>query len=65
MFFLNHVEMQIIMCYFLFNFIFCLFLFGHTTRLEASLFPDQGLNPGHGSESSESRALGHQRTRSC
>ena len=65
MFFLNHVEMQMIMCYFLLNFIFCLFLFGHTTRLEASLFPDQGLNPGHCSESSESRALGHQRTPSC
>ena len=30
------------------------FFFGHTMRLAGSQFPDQGLNPGHGSESAES-----------
>ena len=30
------------------------FFFGHTARLAGSQFPDQGLNPGHGSESLES-----------
>ena len=32
--------------------VFC--LFGHATWLVGSQFPDQGLNLGHGSESSES-----------
>ena len=31
-----------------------IFYFGHTTQLAGSQFPDQGLNPDHGSESPES-----------
>ena len=30
------------------------YLFGRAMQLVGSYFPDQGLNPGHGSESSES-----------
>ena len=33
---------------------FYLFIFGHTAWHVGSQFPDQGLNPGHGSESLES-----------
>ena len=38
------------------------FFFGCTTRLAGSQFPHQGLNPGPGSESSESQPPGHQGT---
>ena len=34
--------------------LFCNFFFGLTAQLAGSQFPDQGLNPGHGSESLES-----------
>ena len=38
---------------------FFFFFFGDATRLAGSQFPDQGLNPGHSSESLATR-LGHQ-----
>ena len=31
-----------------------IYFFGHAARLTGSYFPDQGLNPGPGSESAES-----------
>ena len=39
-----------------------LFFFGHVMCLAGSQFPDQGLNPSHRSESSESYPLGYQGT---
>ena len=36
--------------------------FDHVTWLAGSQFPDQGLNPSHGSESPKSYSLGHQET---
>ena len=42
----------------------CLFLvfFGHAMQLARSQFLDQGLSPGHGSESAVSQPLDHQGT---
>ena len=36
------------------QFKFYFYFFGHTTQLVGFQFPDQGSNPGHGSESAES-----------
>ena len=44
-----------IFSFFLFPFfVFCFWFFCHAARCAGSQFPDQGLNPGHGSESPES-----------
>ena len=39
---------------FLFSFSFSFFFFGHAARLAGSQFPNRGLNPGPGSENTES-----------
>ena len=36
--------------------------FGQAMKLAGSEFPDQGLNPGHSSESTKSQQLDHQGT---
>ena len=40
--------------FFFFNFYFLNYYFVFSAQLEGSQFPDQGLNPGHGSGSPES-----------
>ena len=39
---------------------FGFFFFGHATQLWGSRFPNQGLNPGHSSETAKSSLLDHQ-----
>ena len=41
---------------------FLFLLYGCATWFVESQFLDQGLNPGHGSESPKSQSIGHQRT---
>ena len=48
--FLSSNFMQLSMYYFY----FIIFFFGHAAQLVGSQFPDQGLNMGHSSESTES-----------
>lgn len=59
--FLSELWLQLYPVLFFFFYCGVLFCFGCATWLAGSLFPDQGLIPGQGIESSESQSLDHQR----